>query len=96
MKSDRMLTSCSTRNRACLCSNRSKLCKVSVVELLCTNVRMNVVLNAQYLYASVEIKKMIFLYLKKKMAFSFIEINFLFLYSFLFLKFYITGRNEWG
>lgn len=56
---------------------------------------MNVVLNAQYLYASVEIKKMIFLYLKK-MAFSFIEINFLFLYSFLFLKFYITGRNEWG
>lgn len=79
MKSDRMLTSCSTRNRACLCSNRSKLCKVSVVELLCTNVRMNVVLNAQYLYASVEIKKMIFLYLKKNGIFFYRNKFFIFI-----------------
>lgn len=79
MKSDRMLTSCSTRNRACLCSNRSKLCKVSVVELLCTNVCMNVVLNAQYLYASVEIKKMIFLYLKKNGIFFYRNQFFIFI-----------------
>lgn len=47
---------------------------------------MNVELNEQYLYACVEIKKKLYFFIEKKMAFSFSNIIFIFILIF-FLKF---------
>lgn len=62
----------------------------------CMYQSVNVVLNEQYMYASVELKKkMIFLY-SEKWHFVLPTSIFYFYSHFFFFKFYITGRNEWG